>query len=584
MDLFVRFWQGFVALSICCATGIVASAPARACMGPHERVFPVCSIPTPRDAERTTLIYANSGKALASVSLGSDAVVTEVVDVEIAPADKPHNIVLSSGKAIIWRFSGRVDLVSQVVALGSQYDGGKTIGIIGIPQERIVFPDIDETELKKVQRTSCTSIYTACEGSAYFNIPHAARMRLAGPSPASRFHVDQFVEIPKAGTIRIPEDGWIEAEKMSSVPEGTEGWVWPTGAAPGRYEPYGGTGYIATSQSYKGGVVEIDPASVVSPVKVKPYAVLPGRKGLEQLISLGALIKADDPGFKAVYDKWNLKISQPYRSRLDPEFLISYRVDYLVARPTVLPAALFETALLVREGVSPPDFPHTSTACLYFENPSDRSANFARLAFFRCDGMVGMGQSDTDRSLTRAISALDRMRSVDEAKKATCRGLDIDAASWFAGVALSEGRAYRPAAVDKSERQIDLVVKRPGKVALYLEMDSGRTNWHILPSLQTEVTNIILGEISSQIWMRIDGVPPSVPILPLLDQPSSSDCYYFNPGRQAYLGGPAIQALNASLKVLSGRELDSISRQTNDGSWPAVSGTGDAPRVTVVVE
>jgi hypothetical protein len=89
--------------------------------------------------------------------------------VEIAAADKPHNILLSSGKAIIWRFFGRVDLVSQVIALGSQYEGNKIIGIVGIPQDRIVFPDIDENALKTVPLTSCTSIYAACEASAYFD-------------------------------------------------------------------------------------------------------------------------------------------------------------------------------------------------------------------------------------------------------------------------------------------------------------------------------------------------------------------------------------------------------------------------------
>jgi hypothetical protein len=159
--------------------------------------------------------------------------------------------------------------------------GRNAVGIIGIPQERIVFPHLDANGLKTVPQTSCTSMYAACEASAYFKIPAAARMWLAGSRPASRFHVDQFVEIPKAGTIGIPEDGWIEADKESRVPEGAEGWVWPSGAAAGRYEPYRETGYLETSQSYQRGIVQIDSASVVSPITVKPYDVLPEHKGLE---------------------------------------------------------------------------------------------------------------------------------------------------------------------------------------------------------------------------------------------------------------------------------------------------------------
>jgi hypothetical protein len=585
MDLAARFRLGFAVLGFFWATGATAPIPAQACMGPHERVFPVCSIPAPRDAERTTVIYVHSGKALASASLGGDAVVTEIVDVQIAPADKPHKIVLSSGKAIIWRFFGRVDLVSQVIALGSQYEGSKVIGIIGIPQDRIIFPDTDENALKTVLQTSCTSIYAACEASAYFNVPKAARMELAGPSPASRFHADQFVEMPKAGTIRIPEDGWIEAEKESSVPEGAEGWVWPTGAAPGRYEPYAGTGYNETSQSYERGVIQIDPATVISPVEIKPYGMMPGRTGLEQLISLGALIKAGDPRFRTVYDEWNLKSSEPYRSRLDPDFLFSRRVDYLIVRPTALPAAMHRTTFLVAEGVAPPDLLRGQfTACLYFVNAPTPPSNSAGFEYSRCDGTLAAGPSERERALAAAIRVLGSMRSAGNAQKEACRLLDIDAGSWFAGVALSEGEAYRPAAVDKSERHIDLLIKRPGKVALYLEMDSGRTNWHVLPSPQTEITNIILGEFATQNWMRIDGVPSSVAIRPFLDNRSSADCYAFNPGRDAHLGGPAIQSLNAGLHVLTGRELDSITRETNDGSWPAVSPIADAPRVTLVIE
>jgi hypothetical protein len=324
---------------------------------------------------------------------------------------------------------------------------------------------------------------------------------------------------------------------------------------------------------------------VISKVEVKPYKTLPGRKGLEQLASLGAVIKADDPRFAAAYGKWNAKISEPYRSRLDPEFLFSPRVDYLITQPTVLPTAMHETTFLVAEGVPPPELLHgRSSACFYSVEALDRPSIATELAFSRCDGMLASGPSQRDLALARVVSTLDSIRNANAAEKATCRTLDIDADSWFAGVALSEGQTYRPAAVDMTERQIDVLIKRPGKVALYLEMDSGRTNWHILPSPQTEITSIVRGEFTSEKWTRIDGAPRSVPIRPLLDDPSRSRCYVFNPGRFTHLGGPAIQALNASLRVLSGRELDSIVRKTNDGSWPAITPKTDAPRITVVIE
>jgi hypothetical protein len=40
--------------------------------------------------ERVTVIYVNRGKGLSSVTPGSDAFVTEVVDVEIEAGEKPQ--------------------------------------------------------------------------------------------------------------------------------------------------------------------------------------------------------------------------------------------------------------------------------------------------------------------------------------------------------------------------------------------------------------------------------------------------------------------------------------------------------------
>jgi hypothetical protein len=185
---------------------------ATACLGPHTRVFPICEISAPRSDERTTVVYANGGNALSSVTLGSDAIVTEVVDIEVGIADKPHYIALSSGKPVIWRFTGQIDSISRVVVLGSQYDGAARTGIIGVPRNRIVFANPNMEKLKAVGWNTCLSRYSACEASAYFDIAKADRMQLAGDEPPGRDPVDQFVEHLRADIIRIPQDGWVEAE------------------------------------------------------------------------------------------------------------------------------------------------------------------------------------------------------------------------------------------------------------------------------------------------------------------------------------------------------------------------------------
>ena len=144
-----------------------------------------------------------------------------------------------------------------------------------------------------------------------------------------------------AGPRRKRADGGKKAQ--------TAGPRCPAGA--GRYEPYGGTGYVETSQSYERGLIKIEAASVVSPETVRDYSILPAAAGIGQLLSDGGLVGYDEAQFKDAYRKWNESVSRPYRSKFDQDFRFSYTVNYLITRPIKLPAAINRTAFLVSEEV-----------------------------------------------------------------------------------------------------------------------------------------------------------------------------------------------------------------------------------------
>src|SRR5215831_2971772 len=385
---------------------------AHACMGPHQRTFPTCEISAPRSDERTTIVYVNSGNALSSVTLGSDAIVTEVVDVEIGVADKPHYIALSSGKPIIWRFTGRIDAISRVVVLGSQYNGVARSGVVGVPRDRIIFAKTDIEKLKNRTPTSCDSFYKACEASAYFDIPKADRMQLAGDAPSERHGVDQFIERLRGGVVRIPQDGWVEAEARGRWQTRADGLTTMSGPALGRYEPFGGTGYVETSQNYERGLIKIEATSVVSQEAVRDYSILPATAGIRQLLADGNLVGPDDARFKAAYDKWNERISRPYRSKLDPNFLFSYKVNYLTTRPMTLPAGLDRIALLVGEGVEAPDMNGNHYgACLYYADLRDVQLDPRKSGDPRCDASFGsLVLSRSESSLAMMARSFDRMQ------------------------------------------------------------------------------------------------------------------------------------------------------------------------------
>ena len=558
--------------------------PAVACAAPHIRVFPVCEFSTPRGNERVTAIYAHGGKGLASVALGSDDLVTEVVDVEIEAAKTPHYIALSSGKPIIWRFTGRVDTISRVVVFGSQLISSNHAGIVGIERSRILFTKADMDGLRKVPLTSCHSSYNACELSTYFDIPKASRMKLAGPEPTHRLRVVQFAEQFTAGTISVPRDGWVAAAIPDDrAPNHT--------LAIGRHELFGGNDYLRTSQAHERGTIGIDTASVVSQQNVSEYRTLPATAGIKQLLGSGALVSAGTPQFASAYEKWNDSLSRLYRSHLDPSFSFNYRVDYLVTQPARLPAALRPISFLVAEGLETPQLGGGSLgACLFFADQRELTLDRRVDPDPRCDRISISALRGPQSNLASITRSLDRMKQWSELEKEKCRKFSFPGENpFFVGIAAKDLAGWGAPGAASVRRQVDVIVKRPGKIALYLEMWGGAIDWYIRPTPSSEITAVLLGSLDSRDRRdAVHGVASTVPVQSIIVRPPpinprpSAECYNFSPSRTAHLGGPAALALDEGLKVLAGRGLNRLLRVTNEGDWPPI--TADGPRLTFVIE
>src|SRR5215831_18915422 len=191
----------------------------------------------------------------------------------------------------------------------------------------------------------------------------------------------------------------------------------------GRYEDSSGAGYVETSQNHERGLIKIDGTSVVSPETVRDYSILPATAGIRQLLADGNLVGPDDARFKAAYDKWNERISRPYRSKLDPNFLFSYKVNYLMTRPMTLPAGLDRMALLVSEGVEAPDMNgnHYDGACLYYADLREVRLDPRKSRDPRCDAsFVNLVLSRSERSLVLMVLKLERMQQAGQADKDKC--------------------------------------------------------------------------------------------------------------------------------------------------------------------
>jgi len=100
---------------------------------------------------------------------------------------------------------------------------------------------------------------------------------------------------------------------------------------------------------------------------------------------------------------------------------------------------------------------------------------------------VAMAEQDPPNLCELKSLELMKMRtaSVDQA----CRRTRVDADAYFAGVALSEREDRRAGAAERSRRMIDDLVEHPGKVALFLGIEGGRSDWHVIPSGATELAS-----------------------------------------------------------------------------------------------
>jgi hypothetical protein len=566
---------------------LTLTATAGACVGPHIRLYPTCDVTAPRSDERVALIYAYGGQALSSAALGGDDNVTEAVDVEIGAADKPHYIALSSGKSVIWRFSGRIDTISRVMVLGSQLAGAAQSGVVGVPRERVHFVAPDLELLNRAPRTTCHATYRACDLSAVFAIQNPDRSELAGTAPAHRYGVDQFVEHIRAARVRIPQDGNVEAPADESIERLAGGGTAITHRGRGRQEYDVGADYYETSAAYPLGLVAIDPAEVVSAGTVRPYDILPASAGIAQLVADGTLVAPSSQRFKRAYEEWDAAISAPYRSRLDPDFRFAYQVDYLITRPMRLPAGLDGTIFLVDANVPPPAVrgagPRT---CIFFADRRALRVDSAEEIDARCDRRGGApGLPHWQRGLVAAQEALDHGRPFDPTSTAACTTASVPDGAYFVGIAAAEQPDWDRDAGDGTARRVDVVVKRAGRVALYLEMNGGPTDWHVMPSPGSEVSAVFLGSPATGAARdEVFGLKLSVPVRQLHAPDSEPACAAFNPDRHSHLGGPAAIALDESLKALAGRGLDRLLRETDPGEWPPIEGDGAGSHVTFVVE
>src|SRR5262245_49064803 len=90
---------------------------------------------------------------------------------------------------------------------------------------------------------------------------------------------------------------------------------------------------------------------------------------------------------------------------------------------------------------------------------------------------------------------LERIKQYEMTQTDRCRTGSVPDGAYFAGITASEGPARRPLSADAIPRPVDVIVKRSGRVALYLAMLGGPVRWRVIHGPETEIAAVFLGSV-----------------------------------------------------------------------------------------
>lgn len=212
-----------------------------------------CGLPPISAGAKFIIVSADIAVALSSAAIGSQDEITTTASVEIEPGEEPLYIVLISARPILWRFSGALDRIEHVGLAGSITgpNGAQSpplLGATGLPAERIAM----------VKRSQCYRYFSEVQSIAGATTI-AALKQVVGGEPDSASVANRLLRI------MLPSRT-IEAYSQSYESKA----------------PY-------ASREFPGGIVDINPSTVVASQPVVVYEVPPSTPGLKLLVDTGAL-------------------------------------------------------------------------------------------------------------------------------------------------------------------------------------------------------------------------------------------------------------------------------------------------------
>ncbi len=279
-------------------------------------------MPAASEKAKVVLLSSYETEALSSVTLGSQDNVLHAGRIVVEPGSEPLYIAITTNSPTIWQFSGAVERVERVVMTSSRTGPNSgdanqrsLVGATGIAKERVSF----------FNKSNCLTYFNETPTSASLQTVAAVRNG-AGKSPetvAAKYSVAAF-KVPSGSVETLREKN---SNGGGLIIEKTQGTLKIIGNASNVIVQSGPS--RAKDEMYRfspGGVIEIDPKTVVASQPVANYDVLPQQAGLVQLLASGVL-KQNSIGEYIVREK----------TRFPAGLYGAHSVTFLVMRGTPYP-------------------------------------------------------------------------------------------------------------------------------------------------------------------------------------------------------------------------------------------------------
>ena len=294
-------------------TLLIAGESAAACSIMQSGAMPICGGLTIAPETDVIIIESYDTGGLTNVLLGTELHSAESVNVVIGEVPRPVTIVISHYNAAVLNFSGNVDQVDQVVAMGARRLGWDYVATTGIDVRKVSFLPVVGQDRNLI--TSCSAPPKSCVPEQYFDLGGEGR-RFFGDVPLDpqyiRMEPTIHIGATRQALVNIPAEP-VPTEELAQVTAAQiEEFRWPQNW---REE-------VEWYNSSKEDLATYARDQLTSPTTVTLDPNLPSWAGIVGLVEDGLLRLPG--GYDTDHDlrQFSQRFNERYRTRFDPNFSI----------------------------------------------------------------------------------------------------------------------------------------------------------------------------------------------------------------------------------------------------------------------